>query len=102
MKGIQTIFKSILAILFLLCLLDLPYGYYQLVRFIGMVGFAILAWQQYKKDQVWFVIWLSAAVLINPIFKITLGREVWKIVDVMLAVTLLISIFIDRKKSGQQ
>jgi hypothetical protein len=40
---LQTAIKIILAILFLLCLLEMPYGYYQIVRFAGLVGFGILA-----------------------------------------------------------
>lgn len=37
--------KIILLILLLLSLVDMPYGYYQLVRFVAMVGFGILAYQ---------------------------------------------------------
>ena len=36
--------KIILAILFFLCLADMPYGYYQFVRFAGLIGFVILAY----------------------------------------------------------
>lgn len=33
--------KITLAILFFLCLAKMPYGYYQFVRFAGLIGFAI-------------------------------------------------------------
>ncbi len=36
-------FKIILPVFLLLCLADMLYGFYQLVRFTAMVGFAILA-----------------------------------------------------------
>ena len=32
--------KTVLAILFFICLTNMPYGYYQLVRFVALVGFA--------------------------------------------------------------
>ncbi len=99
MKSTETIIKIILSILFLVCLLDMPYGYFQLVRFFGMVGFAILAYNNYQKNQTWFVIWLGSAVLINPIFKISLGREIWNIVDVIWAILLITSIFIKQTKT---
>jgi len=99
MKLTETIIKIILSILFLVCLLDMPYGYFQLVRFLGMVGFAILAYNKYQKNQTWFVIWLASAVLINPIFKISLGREIWNIVDVIWAILLIASIFIKKTKT---
>ena len=35
--------KIILAILFFICLADMPYGYYQIVRFAGMLGFVFLS-----------------------------------------------------------
>lgn len=99
MKLTETIIKITLSILFLVCLLDMPYGYFQLVRFLGMVGFAILAYNTYQKNQTWFVIWLASAILINPIFKISLGREIWNIVDVIWAILLIASIFIKQTKT---
>jgi len=43
----------VLAVLMLVCLFDMPYGYYTLVRFLAMIGFAYLAYKAYdegKKD----------------------------------------------------
>ena len=88
------IIKIVLSILFVVCLFDWSYGYYELVRFLGMVGFGILAYDNYENNKTWFVIWLSSAILINPIFKIALGRELWNIVDIIWAILLIVSIFI--------
>ena len=85
--------KIILIILFLGCLLNWEYGYYQLVRFLGMIGFGILAYKNFEKDKTWFLIWLTSAILINPIFKIALGRTIWNIIDVIWVIMLIISIF---------
>jgi len=40
-----SIIKVVLALLFFICLAEMPYGYYQFVRFAGLVGFAILSYQ---------------------------------------------------------
>lgn len=89
--------KIALSILFLLCLLDWNYGYYQFVRFVGMVGFGVLAYQERaKKDKTWFVIWLVSALLINPFVKVALGRTIWNIIDVIWAVLLILSVYKDR------
>lgn len=66
------IFKSILAILLLLCSLDLPYGYYQLVRSLAMMTFAYLAFTTYKNDgtNFYFVTFLFLAILFQPLIKI--------------------------------
>jgi len=57
------IIKIVLAILFFGCLFDWSYGYYELVRFLGIVGFGILAYDNYGNNKNWFVVWLLSAVL---------------------------------------
>ena len=89
--------KITFVILLLVCLLDMPYGYYQFVRFIGMIGFGLLAFENYQKNQTWFVLWISSALLINPFLKIALGRDIWNIVDVIWAVLLVVSIFLNKR-----
>jgi hypothetical protein len=89
------VIKLVLAVLLLLCLLNWNYGYYQFVRFIGLIGFSVLSYQQYKKNDVWFIIWLASAILINPFFKIALGRTLWNIVDVLWSILLIYSFFFE-------
>lgn len=92
--------KIALATLFFLCLLDMPYGFYQLVRFAGLVGFAILANQARQQNrQTEMIIYGGLAFLFQPFFKISLGREIWNIVDVVVGIGLLISIFKKPKES---
>ncbi|WP_425607795.1 DUF6804 family protein [Pinibacter soli] len=87
-------FKIILAILLFLCLLKMPYGYYQLIRFISLVGFLVLSYDaNQKKDNFSKVVYLSLAILFQPFFKIPLGRELWNIVDLIVGVFLLGSLF---------
>ena len=58
-----------------------------------MIGFGILAYRAYKrKDNTYLVIWTASAILINPIIKIYLGRELWNIIDVIWAIGLIISL----------
>jgi hypothetical protein len=94
--------KIILAILFFLCLIDLPYGFYQFVRFFGLIGFSILAYQanQYGR-QTEMIIYGGLALLFQPFFKIALGREIWNVVDVIVGIGLLVSIFIRAKTENK-
>lgn len=88
--------KVILALLFFLCLLDMPYAYYQLVRFSGLVGFAILAYKaNEKQSKTEMIIYVCLAVLFQPILKIALGRELWNVIDVVVGIGLLISVIRD-------
>ena len=45
------IIKILLALLLFICLADMPYGYYQLVRFVGLIGFSILAYKAYEHNK---------------------------------------------------
>ena len=91
--------KVFLALLFVLCLADMPYGYYQFVRFIGLIGFTILAYQSNNLGRrAEMVIYGVLAFLFQPFFKVALGREIWNIVDTIVAIGLLMSIFIKPRK----
>ena len=94
---ISSIIKIVLAILFFICLLDMPYGYFQFVRFVGMVGFVILAYNTYEQKNKFYIAYICLAVLFQPLIKIALGRELWNIVDVVIGVALIASVLIKPK-----
>lgn len=83
--------KIILAASLLLCLLNMPYGYFQLVRFSAMIGFAYLAYSARKKNEM--LIYIGLAILFQPFFKIAMGRTIWNILDLIVAIGLLTSFF---------
>ena len=81
----------IISILLLLCLFPMPYGYYTLVRFVSMTAFGVMAYRYYKQHKVALMITFSSlALLFQPLIKITLGRTMWNIVDVIVAILLII------------
>lgn len=91
--------KIVLAILLFLCLTDMPYGFYQFVRFAAMIGFGILAFQSTESEnKSLLIIYGALAILFQPFFKIALGRELWNIVDVIVGVGLIISLFIEKQQ----
>ena len=114
-SGIIGAVYIILSVLLLLCLAPMPYGYYQLVRFIAMTVFGVLAWLFYatrntpglcapeeqkgyiKDDSTTIlskvsmaIVWGALALLFQPFFKIALGRIAWNVVDVIVAGMLII------------
>ncbi len=94
--------KLILAPLFLLCLLDMPYGFYEFVRFSALLGFAILAYKASEKEnKMEMIIYISLAILFQPVFKIALGRTLWNTIDVVVALFLIASIIWKNKKPVQ-
>lgn len=100
-QKVQNLVKLLLSILFLLCLFDMPYGFYQFVRFIGLVGFGFLAYQANQKDkQTEVFIYVALAILFQPLFKISLGRTLWNIVDIIVAIGFLLSILMSKKEKN--
>ena len=70
-----------------------------MVRFAALVGFAILAYQANEKEnKTEMIIFICLAVLFQPFLKISFGRQVWNVVDVIVGVGLIASIFIGKKK----
>lgn len=94
------IIKIGLAFLLFLCLLDMPYGFYQFVRFLALIGFGVLAYianEQNRNTEM--IIYGGLALLFQPFFKIALGREMWNIVDVIVGIGLIGSLIMNRTKS---
>ncbi len=78
----------------------MPYGFYQLVRFVALIGFGILAYQAYQNEnQIETIVYGGLALLFQPLFKIALGREIWNIVDVVVGIGLLLTLMKNGKKS---
>ncbi|AFR36748.1 DUF6804 family protein [Riemerella anatipestifer] len=96
----EKIIKIGLAILMFGCLLDMPYGYFQFVRFVALIGFGILAYQANQQEkQTEIIVYGALALLFQPFFKIALGRELWNIVDVIVGVGLLVSLVKNNKNA---
>lgn len=93
----------ILAAMMLLCLAPMPYGYFQLVRFVAMIVFGLMAYRYYQNQKM-VATWVfgALALLFQPIYKIALGRVVWNVVDVIVAIFLIILfVFEWRREKGE-
>jgi hypothetical protein len=75
-KLVSILIKIVLAIFLLICLFDMPYGYYQFVRFLALIGFGILAFLAKKEEnEISMIIYGALALLFQPFFKIAFGRD---------------------------
>lgn len=92
------IIKIVLALILFICLFNMPYGYYEFVRFASSLSFAYLAYssnQQKHNNEV--IIYIALAILFQPFVKFAFGRTIWNVLDVIVAVGLLLSLL---KKSN--
>lgn len=92
------IVELVLAALFVGCLTPMPYGYFILVRFAATVGFLLLAWgYSQRKEPVQMIAGLVLAALFQPFAPLGLGRVLWNVVDVVVAIALVFEVLRLRK-----
>lgn len=73
----------------------MPYGYYQLVRILALIGFSILAYLSFKEERyIEMILYIGLAILFQPLIKIALGRFIWNVVDVIVGIALIVSVFV--------
>ena len=96
MKKILLIIKILLVVVFSYHTLDWKFEYSLAVKFVGLIGFGLLAYLKYKDDKMWFTIWLGSAILINPFLEIKLNYSLWSAMSIVWLVILVMSFFIKR------
>lgn len=93
------IIKLLIALLLFLCLADMPYGYYNFVRFVAAFAFAYFAFEYYKKEREGLAFTFGAfAMLFQPFIKLALGRVMWNVVDVVVGLGLVCLAYLEFKK----
>ena len=88
-----------LAALLLLRLVKMPYGYYNIIRLIATSVFVYMTYVYTEEKKMGLMVTFSAlALLFQPFVKIAIGRTMWNIVDVAVAILLITLTIIDFKR----
>ena len=75
-----------------LAITELPYGYYQFLRWIVCGVGILVAYTAFRYEVKWAVFVFGAvAVLFNPIFPIYLTREIWLPIDLVCGLFFFLS-----------
>jgi hypothetical protein len=82
------------AVLLVIALADLPYGYYTFLRVV-VCGVAALGAVKAHGDERggWTLVLVGVALLFNPIIPVYFDRETWALLDVASAVIVGVSAF---------
>lgn len=97
---IKTLVHALLIVILLGCMLNMPYGYYQLVRVVSFVGFSFLSYLSWKDQRPLFLLLFAVgAITFNPIEKLYLGKELWIVVDIIFSLILAYSLLTKRTKN---
>lgn len=86
--------KIILATLLFLCVLKMPYGYYQFVRIACVLGFSLLAYNSYKNDNDFtnVITYVFLVLVFQPFNTVGLNKITWNIIDIIVGIGLLTSL----------
>ncbi len=77
----------------------MPYGYYQLMRFVvcGVAGFC--AYKAYEgRKQPWLFLAGFVALLFNPFVPIRFDRDTWRVLDFITAILMPIMGYQSRER----
>lgn len=99
-KNIALLISS--AFLFLALFDGWQYGFFTILRFVVFFStayVAYLAYQEQKEGWVWLI--GAVAILFNPFIPVYLTREVWVVIDFILAIFLSLSIFVLKIKKHE-
>ena len=92
----------VIAAMMLLCLAPMPYGYFQLVRLLATIAFGFMSFRFYQeRKEAFFYTFGALTLLFQPLYKIALGRTIWNIIDVIVAIGLIL-LFIWDWKNGKK
>lgn len=84
----------ILALALLLCLFQMPYGFYTVIRLATAIIACCWAYKFHETNKTpWAIISIGIAILFQPLIKIMLDRTTWNILDVIIAILICGIIF---------
>lgn len=91
----KNIILGITALFLFAALIDgWPYGFFTLLRFIVFTATAYVSWMAYEQQkEKWVWVFGFLAVLFNPFIVIHLNRELWSLIDLIVGVFMIISVF---------
>ena len=91
------------AFLFLALFNGWPYGFFTLLRFVVFASIAYIAWMAYEqKKEKWVWVFGFLAVLFNPFIIIHLNREIWSVIDLIVGIFMIVSVFIFKLKNDSE
>ena len=95
----KEIVSIVLAFILLICLFPLPYGFFVLIRLISTIVFGYLAYDFYRRGEtIKCVVAALIVLLFQPFAKISFEREIWNVIDIIVALLLFGNVIWERVK----
>ena len=89
----------VLALVLLLCLFPLPYGFFVFVRLIATIVFGYLIYDFYQRGEtIKCIVAVLLLLIFQPFAKVSFAREIWQVIDVIVALLLFGNVIWERVK----
>ena len=91
----KNIASVIVIVMLLLAIPDIwPYGYYIVLRWVVTASALFLIWISYElKKGFWLFLMIIVAILFNPLAPIHFNKEAWVVIDFVVAILFLVTIY---------
>lgn len=94
--------KATVAIFFYFAIGHQPHSYYQVIKFVGFLGFALLAGMYwFRKNIIEALFGAIGAIFFNPFYKVTITRATWQDIDLYISLICFAWIITDLMKLAQ-
>ena len=85
-----------------LAILPMPYGYYQFLRLVTVIAAGWIAAYFWTNNRlVWAIPMGFVALLFNPVFRISLEREVWAPLNLVAAIMFIAAMVSSRSRTTE-
>lgn len=86
--------------LLFLALVNLPIGYYTMLRIVVTIGAAAIVIKEFEDGlNIWVIVFGMIAILFNPILPIYFhNKTIWTPIDLVSGILFTVKLFINNKK----
>jgi hypothetical protein len=105
LKGIPRLVWIVPAILLVIAVARLPYGYYTFTRIVtcgAAILIAVIGFKDRPSVSVWAILMVLIAILFNPLLAIRLDRATWFYLDLGAAIIFISHLFMVRQGFAQK
>jgi hypothetical protein len=89
-------------IMLIVAFFEMPYGYYELLRFVISITAGIITYSVFNKIQTvsfTVILWGFLVLLYNPVIKIHLDREIWQVINIITICLMSVYLWKINKKA---